>query len=135
MKENNKNIGARLKKFAKERFGTAANLAIALGMSPQQLDQYTSGKTKLSADKLKLLKDVGCDIEWLLNDKSEINNNFVKNSGSNYATGTGKHTQVYHISENKSDYNIELEILKTENERLKSELKKAERIIELLEKK
>ncbi len=59
-------LGERLKIFAKQKFTTLKELADALGISPQQLNQYTSGKREPGSKILSKLLELGCDINWLL---------------------------------------------------------------------
>jgi transcriptional regulator with XRE-family HTH domain len=64
--EFQKILGERIKIFAKQRFNTLKELAAALEISPQQLNQYTSGKREPGCKILSKLLDLGCDINWLL---------------------------------------------------------------------
>lgn len=61
----------RLKIFAKH-IGSAAKLAEKIDMSPQQLTQYTNGKSKPGADILLKLCELGCNINWLLTGRGEM---------------------------------------------------------------
>ena len=59
-------IGTRIRLFAKRKYKTLKALADALEISPQQLQQYTSGRREPGTKiMIKLLK-AGCDINWLL---------------------------------------------------------------------
>ncbi len=64
--EFQKILGERIKYFAKQKFSTLKELAFALGISPQQLHQYTSGKREPGCKILSKLLEIGCDINWLL---------------------------------------------------------------------
>jgi len=65
--KNRNDISANLRKFAEENFNSLADLARKLGMNnPQQLNPYTSGKSILGGEKLAILRELGCDINWLL---------------------------------------------------------------------
>ena len=65
-------IGDRIKVFAKKKFGSQINLAKAMGISPQQLNQYTSGKREPGSKALIKLFKLGCDINWLLGGAESI---------------------------------------------------------------
>jgi len=62
------NFGEKLKLFAIEKFGSLTNLANILGMSIGHLSQYVNGVNKPGMDFFAKLKDVGCDINWLLSE-------------------------------------------------------------------
>ncbi|HPN38564.1 MAG TPA: helix-turn-helix transcriptional regulator [Melioribacteraceae bacterium] len=64
--EFQKILGERIKIFAKQRYNTLKELATALDISPQQLNQYTTGKREPGCKILSKLLDLGCDINWLL---------------------------------------------------------------------
>lgn len=59
-------IGERIRIFAKRKYGTLKNLAEAMEISPQQLQQYISGKREPGSKILAKLLRLGCDINWLL---------------------------------------------------------------------
>jgi transcriptional regulator with XRE-family HTH domain len=59
-------VGARIRVFAKRRYGSYTKLADALGMSPQHLQQYISGKREPGTKMLIRFLRIGCDINWLL---------------------------------------------------------------------
>jgi transcriptional regulator with XRE-family HTH domain len=65
-------IGGRIRLFAKRRYGTLKKLAEAMGISPQQLQQYISGKREPGSRILVKLLRLGCDINWLLGGKESI---------------------------------------------------------------
>jgi len=65
-------IGGRIRLFAKRRYGTLKKLAEAMGISPQQLQQYLSGKREPGSRILVKLLRLGCDINWLLGGKESI---------------------------------------------------------------
>ncbi|MEG8947183.1 helix-turn-helix domain-containing protein [Rosettibacter firmus] len=71
-KEDQYNIGERLRIFAKKKFGKLKKLAEAMNISPQQLQQYVSGKREPGAKILIKLLKLGCDINWLLGGKESI---------------------------------------------------------------
>jgi len=62
----NKVVADRLKQFAKLRFGSIANLERGMNMSVRSLSQYVAGNSKPGAVLIERLKNVGCDVEWLL---------------------------------------------------------------------
>ncbi len=59
-------IGNRIRIFAKRKYGTLKSLAVAMNVSPQQLQQYVSGKREPGSKILAKLLRLGCDINWLL---------------------------------------------------------------------
>ena len=71
-KQLKKEIGQRIRVFAKRKYGTFRNLAAALGISPQQLQQYTSGTREPGSKILIKFLRIGCDINWLLSGNESI---------------------------------------------------------------
>ena len=65
-------IGERIRLFAKRKYGTLKKLAEAMTISPQQLQQYISGKREPGARILVKLVRLGCDINWLLGGRESI---------------------------------------------------------------
>ena len=65
-------IGHRIRTFAKRKFGTLKRLAEAMEISPQQLQQYISGKREPGSRILLKLLRQGCDINWLLGGSESI---------------------------------------------------------------
>lgn len=59
-------IGERIRIFAKRKYGTFKSLAAAMEISPQQLQQYISGRREPGSKILIKLLRLGCDINWLL---------------------------------------------------------------------
>lgn len=59
-------IGERIRLFAKRKYGTLKRLADEMGISPQQLQQYISGKREPGSRILSRLLKLGCDINWVL---------------------------------------------------------------------
>jgi transcriptional regulator with XRE-family HTH domain len=58
-------IGQRLREFGEQRYNSMAEFAKALGVKPQNLNAYLSGK-RMPGNKLEnKLRDLGCDIIWL----------------------------------------------------------------------
>ena len=65
-------IGERIRIFAKRKYGTLKKLAEAMDISPQQLQQYISGKREPGSKILAKLLRIGCDINWLLGGSESI---------------------------------------------------------------
>ena len=65
-------IGERMRWFAKQKFGTLKKLADAMRISPQQLQQYISGKREPGSKVLIRLLRLGCDVNWLLGGRESI---------------------------------------------------------------
>lgn len=65
-------IGERIRIFAKRKFGTLKNLAGAMEISPQQLQQYISGRREPGSRMLVKLLRLGCDINWLLGGSESV---------------------------------------------------------------
>lgn len=61
------NFAEKLRIFA-ENFGSVSALADALGIAQPSLSRYLSGEVKPGLDFIMKLKDLGCDINWLLSD-------------------------------------------------------------------
>jgi transcriptional regulator with XRE-family HTH domain len=61
-------IGEKIRLFAESKGISLAELANLLGMKPQSLQVYISGKSLPGSEILKKLKDLGCDINWLLSE-------------------------------------------------------------------
>ncbi len=59
-------VGERIRIFAKRKYNTLRALADAMGIKPQQLQQYVSGKREPGTKILRKLLNLGCDINWLL---------------------------------------------------------------------
>ena len=59
-------MGERIRIFAKRKYGTLKKLAEEMHISPQQLQQYISGKREPGSKILAKLLRLGCDINWLL---------------------------------------------------------------------
>ncbi len=65
-------IGDRIKVFARKKYGNMKKLAEALNISPQQLNQYTSGKREPGSKVLIRFLRLGCDLNWLLGGAESI---------------------------------------------------------------
>lgn len=70
--EIQKGIGERIRVFAKKKYSTLKKLADEMGISPQQLQQYISGKREPGSKILLRLFKLGCDINWLLTGNETI---------------------------------------------------------------
>lgn len=63
-------ISKRLKKWGLEEFGSLASFARALGISQQSLHDYTGGRTRPGNTMQSRLRELGCDVEWLMTGSS-----------------------------------------------------------------
>ena len=70
-----KGIGERIRVFARRKYGTLKKLSDEMEISPQQLQQYISGKREPGSRILLKLLKLGCDINWLLGG-TDSNDNF-----------------------------------------------------------
>lgn len=61
-------IGEKLRFFAENYIGSVAKLAELLDMKPPSLYVYLNNESIPGGDILRKLKDLGCDINWLLSD-------------------------------------------------------------------
>ncbi|MEJ5351946.1 MAG: helix-turn-helix transcriptional regulator [Melioribacteraceae bacterium] len=61
-------IGEKIRFFAENSIGSVAKLAELLGMKPPSLYVYLNNESIPGGDILRKLKDLGCDINWLLSD-------------------------------------------------------------------
>lgn len=66
-----KEIGERLREFGKTRFGTLTKFEEELGLAKGGLSQYTRGRNALGSNMIIKLKEMGCDIDWLLSGKGD----------------------------------------------------------------
>jgi transcriptional regulator with XRE-family HTH domain len=65
-------IGERMRFFAKRNYGTLKKLAEAMSISPQQLQQYVSGKREPGTRILIKFLRLGCDVNWLLGGRESL---------------------------------------------------------------
>jgi hypothetical protein len=64
--QKNKAVAARMKQIARDKFGSQAGLARALGVVPQALTQYFNG-TNLPGNAIQgKLRKLGVDVEFLM---------------------------------------------------------------------
>lgn len=71
--ERNNLIGSRLREFGSVRFTSLKEFAEALEMQPSNLQAYLKGEREPGAQVLKKLRNLGCDINWLLGDEPAPN--------------------------------------------------------------
>lgn len=64
------NFVEKLRIFA-EKFGSISAMAEALDIAQPSLSRYLSGEVKPGLDFIMKLKDLGCDINWLLSDSPD----------------------------------------------------------------
>ena len=65
-------LGERVRFFALKKYGTLKKLAEAMEITPQQLQQYISGKREPGSKILAKLLRLGCDLNWLLGGKESL---------------------------------------------------------------
>jgi len=68
-------VSKRLKDFGLKNFKSIAELARQMGMKPQALQSYVDGTSIPGGHILAKLKELGCDINWLLSE--EIDSKYV----------------------------------------------------------
>jgi len=98
-------ISNRLRIFAKRKYGTLKNLADAMDISPQQLQQYVGAKREPGAKILSKLLKAGCDINWLLGGSESIESYKVyklEMKLRNYKTELREISKIISDLENKS---------------------------------
>jgi transcriptional regulator with XRE-family HTH domain len=65
-------LGERVRFFALKKYGTLKKLAEAMEITPQQLQQYISGKREPGTRVLIKMLRLGCDLNWLLGGKVSL---------------------------------------------------------------
>ncbi len=65
-------MGARIRIFARKKYGSASKLSKELGISPQHLQLYINGKREPGAKILIKFLKIGCDLNWLLGGTEKI---------------------------------------------------------------
>jgi transcriptional regulator with XRE-family HTH domain len=108
-------IGEKLRKFGIEKFGSVKTFAEALGMKPPTLQVYLRGISEPGANILRKLKNLGCDINWLLSEE-EV-----------------KHGAVAERSQPYADYNNKIKELEEENRLLRDQLSEIVRLTHAVE--
>jgi SOS-response transcriptional repressor LexA len=68
---NKAEIAKRLREFGKRNFKNFAELAKKMEWSPQALNAYLSGQSIPGGNILFKLKELGCDINWLLSNEND----------------------------------------------------------------
>ena len=61
-------LGSKIKEFGEKKFSSMKEFAEALGIKREQLYPYFNGKVLPGSEFLLKLKNLGCDINWLLSD-------------------------------------------------------------------
>jgi len=102
------NTGEKLRFFAEQKFGQLSKLADALDMSASSLQKYLNNEREPGFGILRKLKNLDCDIDWLLSEESVVKETTIEYTASK---------------------------LREENEALKKTLNKIKQIIEEEEKK
>ncbi|GAB1351061.1 hypothetical protein MASR1M107_32760 [Ignavibacteriales bacterium] len=69
--ESKKEIADRLRYFAHMKFGSLKLLAKELGVTSSTLSQYATGKSIPGNTMQNRLREIGCDVEWLMTGNSE----------------------------------------------------------------
>lgn len=64
-------LGNKIKRFALTQFGSISDFARVMGMSPSNINFYITGRRKPGADILNKMRELGCDINWLLSEEEE----------------------------------------------------------------
>lgn len=64
-------IGSRMRYFGENKFSTMADFARALAIEPVNLTPYLNGRTRPGNKLQNKLRDLGCDIEWLMTGKTQ----------------------------------------------------------------
>lgn len=67
-------VAQRLREFGKKQFGTMAAFGRALRLRPQELYVYLKGESKPGNTLQAKLRELGCDIEWLMTGKRSAAN-------------------------------------------------------------
>jgi transcriptional regulator with XRE-family HTH domain len=92
-----KGIGQRIRIFAKRKYTTLKNLAEAMDISPQQLQQYISGNREPGSRILIKFMKLGCDINWLLGGSESIESYRIYKLESEIRKLQGALSQVEHV--------------------------------------
>lgn len=89
----------KLKIFAVKKFGTMAKLAEAMGISQAQISPYTTGKRNLGSIQIARLRELGCDINWLMSEDDEP---MPEPNGISYDYETGKQVDTNQKNVNRA---------------------------------
>lgn len=87
------NFGARIRLFAKERFKTLTNLSNNLGLDSSYLQRIMKGKIKPGMDFFAKMRELGCDLNWLLEDIQNKPNYVAENKTEYTATPCKKYEE------------------------------------------
>jgi transcriptional regulator with XRE-family HTH domain len=93
-----KGIGGRIRIFAKRKYATLKNLAEAMQISPQQLQQYISGNREPGSKILIRFLRLGCDINWLLGGAESLESYRIYKLENEIRKLQSALAQVYHVS-------------------------------------
>ena len=93
-----KGIGQRIRVFAKRKYTTLKNLADAMNISPQQLQQYISGNREPGSKILIRFMKLGCDINWLLGGSESLESYRIYKLEREIRKLQSALAQVYHVS-------------------------------------
>ena len=74
--------GEKLKAFAKLNFDSLKDLADALDITQTTLSRYVQGQREPTAEILRKLQKLGCDMNWLLNDDDDSPPNTIQDNKS-----------------------------------------------------
>lgn len=99
--DNNYTIGDRLKHFAKSKYGSLAALARAMGIQSQSLTPYVNNLTTPGTVTQNKLRDLGCDIEWLMTGKPSVlgqNDTLTSNATDFVKLLEEKDTLIYRLT-------------------------------------
>lgn len=97
-------IGERIRVFAKRKYNTLKGLANALGISPQQLQQYITNNREPGSKILIKFMKVGCDINWLLGSSESIESYRIYKLESELRELETKLTKISHIISTSSKH-------------------------------
>lgn len=75
-------IGSRLKAYAKARCGSVKRLAEEIGVRPDNLQKYASGRNEPGAKLLLALARHGCNVHWLLTGEGPMLAEDLRKGGS-----------------------------------------------------
>jgi transcriptional regulator with XRE-family HTH domain len=75
-------IGSRLKAYAKARCGSIKRLAEEIGVRPDNLQKYASGRNEPGSKLLLALARHGCNVHWLLTGDGQMLAEDLRKGGS-----------------------------------------------------
>lgn len=78
-------IARRLKEFAEQNYDSTAAFARALGMRPQEIQMYLSGRSKPGNVLQERLRSIGCNVELIMTGKSSTFTPQVHDSSTKYS--------------------------------------------------